>query len=94
MRELRITALAGPEAYEVLATMRALRVHGDVATYVNFAEQGQNNRREVAIMKIPIRFYYTMAIRLCFYCLLAVTSPATIRNILTKILNRSGIAVQ
>ena len=99
MRELRITVL-GPGLKLIKFLLRceyafaARRVHGDVATYVNFAVQGQNNRREVAITKIPIRFYYTMAIGLSFYCALAVTSPATIRNILTKILNRIGIAVQ
>ena len=42
--------------------------------------------------EIPIRFYYDIARLLRFYCALAVS--ATIRVFLTKILNRSGIAVQ
>ena len=46
--------------------------------------------------EIPIRFYYdqgaSTALLLSFYCALAVS--ATIRDILTKISNRSGIAVQ
>ena len=42
---------------------------------------GQNGHREVAIIKILVRFY----------CALVVS--ATIRVILTKILNRSGIPV-
>ena len=46
--------------------------------------------------EIPIRFYYDLgvltALLLRFYCALAVS--ATIRVILTKISNRSGIAVQ
>ena len=46
--------------------------------------------------EILMRFYYDLgastALLLRFYCALAVS--ATIRVILTKILNRSGIAVQ
>ena len=43
-------------------------------------------------MKIPIRFYYDLDASLRFYCALAVS--ATIRVILTKISNRSGMAIQ
>ena len=59
----------------------ALRFHG-----------GQNNRREVTIMKMSKRFYYdlgastTLLVRSC--------CSATIHVVLTKISNRSGIAVQ
>ena len=46
--------------------------------------------------EIPIRFYYDLgastALQLRFNCALAVS--ATFRDILTKISNRSGIAVQ
>ena len=48
------------------------------------------------LSEIPIRFYYNLgastALLLRFYCALAVS--VTIRVILTKISNRSGIAVQ
>ena len=47
-------------------------------------------------MKIPMRFYYDLSasttLLLCSYSALAAS--ATIRVILTKISNRSGIAVQ
>ena len=50
----------------------------------------------MAIIKIPIRFYYDLgastALLLRFYCAHAIS--ASIRVILTEISNRGGIAVQ
>ena len=59
--------------------------------YVNF-EQVQNNRREVAIIKTPLRFYYDNDASTTLLCALGVS--ATICRILTKLSNRSEIAVQ
>ena len=50
---------------------------------------GPNNRREVAIMKIPMRFYYNLGASTTI-----LAASATILVVLAKISNRSGIAAQ
>ena len=63
----------------------AIRIHGDVATHIlNRSEQ----LREVALMKIPIRFDYDLvASTPGFYCALVISD--SIRVAFAKMSNRS-----